>query len=89
VLRVNSYGSITHMAPEVLGHKLVSRAADVYALGVLLWQVRGRRQARGGGGAPAGGQAGDGSMVARSMVSRMAGDGLGISLGSQVRAAVW
>lgn len=49
----------------------------------------GAQAGKGGGGAQAGGQAGDGSMVARSMVSRMAGDGLGISLGSQVRAAVW
>lgn len=30
-----------HQAPEVLEHNFVSKAADVYSFGVLLWQVRG------------------------------------------------
>ena len=39
---VNSkvYGALTHMAPEVLGQNRMSRAADVYSWGVILWQVR-------------------------------------------------
>jgi Protein tyrosine and serine/threonine kinase len=32
-------GTITHQAPEVLEHGLLSQAADVYSFGVLLWQV--------------------------------------------------
>eukprot|EP00878_Enallax_costatus_P015719 GHUV01016470.1.p1 GENE.GHUV01016470.1~~GHUV01016470.1.p1 ORF type:complete len:346 (+),score=111.35 GHUV01016470.1:799-1836(+) len=34
-----TYGTITHMAPEVLEHGMVSKAADVYSFGVLLWQM--------------------------------------------------
>jgi hypothetical protein len=32
-------GTITHMPPEMLEHGICSKAADVYAFGVLLWQV--------------------------------------------------
>eukprot|EP00775_Hariotina_reticulata_P009524 gene9524-9688_t len=34
-----TYGTLTHMPPEVLEHGLTSRAADVYSFGVLLWQM--------------------------------------------------
>ncbi|KIZ03647.1 Mitogen-activated protein kinase kinase kinase [Monoraphidium neglectum] len=34
-----TYGTLTHMAPEVLEHGIVSKAADVYSFGVLLWQM--------------------------------------------------
>jgi serine/threonine protein kinase len=39
MLQTNSYGSVTHMPPELLGEGLLSKAADVYSLGVLLWQM--------------------------------------------------
>ncbi|KAG2484907.1 hypothetical protein HYH03_016293 [Edaphochlamys debaryana] len=32
-------GTLTHMAPEVLLHGQVSKAADVYAFGVTLWEM--------------------------------------------------
>lgn len=41
ILRVGGYATVTHMAPEVLMEKTISREADIYAVGVLLWQVRG------------------------------------------------
>jgi serine/threonine protein kinase len=40
-------GTITHMPPETLEHGIISKAADVYSFGVLLWQVGG---CPGGGG---------------------------------------
>ena len=39
VVRAQSYATITHMAPEVLTDLLLSPASDVYAFGMLLWQV--------------------------------------------------
>ena len=39
LLRVNSYGTVTHMAPEVQLQGVSSKAADVYSFGVLLWQM--------------------------------------------------
>ncbi len=38
-VEVEQYGIVTHMAPEVLASCLVSRAADSYSFGVLLWQM--------------------------------------------------
>ncbi|KAI8472537.1 MAG: kinase-like domain-containing protein [Monoraphidium minutum] len=38
-IQTATYGTITHMAPEVLEHGMVSKAADVYSFGVLLWQM--------------------------------------------------
>lgn len=35
-----TYGTITHMPPELLEQGIISKAADVYSFGVLLWQVR-------------------------------------------------
>ncbi|GAX78545.1 hypothetical protein CEUSTIGMA_g5985.t1 [Chlamydomonas eustigma] len=32
-------GTVTHMAPEVLLHGRVSKAADVYAFGIFLWEI--------------------------------------------------
>ncbi len=32
-------GTMTHMAPEVLLHGKISRASDVYAFGILLWEL--------------------------------------------------
>ncbi|KAG2491275.1 hypothetical protein HYH03_010282 [Edaphochlamys debaryana] len=32
-------GSLTHMAPEVMLHGHVSRAADVYAFGITMWEI--------------------------------------------------
>lgn len=40
IVRAQAYATITHMAPEVLTDLLLSPAADMYAFGVLLWQVR-------------------------------------------------
>jgi hypothetical protein len=43
----SDHGAATAMAPEVLSQRLVSKAADVYSFGVLLWQVgRGTRRLR-------------------------------------------
>lgn len=39
LLRVNSYGAVTHIAPEVIAARMLSRASDMYALGVLMWQM--------------------------------------------------
>lgn len=37
-------GTLTHMAPELLLHGHASRASDVYAYGILLWELAtGRR----------------------------------------------
>ena len=36
-----TYGTVTHMSPELLLEGRLSKAADVYSFGVLLWQVRG------------------------------------------------
>ena len=38
------YNTLTHQAPEVLLNNEISFAGDVYSLGVLMWQVRGRFQ---------------------------------------------
>jgi serine/threonine protein kinase len=32
-------GTMTHMAPELLLHGHVSKASDVYAFGILLWEM--------------------------------------------------
>ncbi|BDA44193.1 probable serine/threonine-protein kinase STY13 at C-terminar half [Coccomyxa sp. Obi] len=32
-------GTVTHMPPEVLSHGIISKAADVFAFGVLLWEM--------------------------------------------------
>lgn len=32
-------GTLTHMAPEVLLEGIISKAADVYAFGVMLWEL--------------------------------------------------
>lgn len=39
VVKVGGYATITHMAPEVLTDYILSPAADVYAVGVLIWQM--------------------------------------------------
>ncbi|KAG2493894.1 hypothetical protein HYH03_007831 [Edaphochlamys debaryana] len=38
-IKTQAYGTITHMAPEVLRDSTLSKAADVYSVGVLLWQM--------------------------------------------------
>ena len=38
-VETRTYGTITHMAPEVLRLNTVSRAADVYSFGVILWEM--------------------------------------------------
>ena len=32
-------GTVSHMAPELLNDKFMSRATDVYSFGVLLWEI--------------------------------------------------
>lgn len=42
-------GTLTHMAPELLLHGRASKASDVYAFGILLWElVTGLRAFQGG-----------------------------------------
>lgn len=38
-IKAAAYGTITHMAPEVLRNSTLSKPADVYSIGVLLWQM--------------------------------------------------
>lgn len=38
-VRTGAYGTLTHMAPEVISSNCLSRPADVFSLGVLLWQM--------------------------------------------------
>lgn len=38
-------GTLTHMAPEVLMFGKISRASDVYAFGILLWELYTGQQA--------------------------------------------
>ena len=38
----NLYGTVTHQPPETLKDNVVSYAGDVYAFGVLMWQVWGK-----------------------------------------------
>lgn len=38
-IETRTYGTLAYMAPEVLEHNIVSKAADVYSFGVLLWQM--------------------------------------------------
>ncbi len=38
-VHLNQLGTITHMAPEILMHGRVSKAADVYAFGITMWEV--------------------------------------------------
>ncbi|KAI8472786.1 MAG: hypothetical protein J3K34DRAFT_519492 [Monoraphidium minutum] len=38
-VETKTYGTMTAMAPEVISKGLVSKAADVYSWGVLLWQM--------------------------------------------------
>ena len=47
-VEINTYGALTHMAPEVLSQNQMGKAADVYSWGVLLWQVRREETTRGG-----------------------------------------
>ncbi|KAK9837249.1 hypothetical protein WJX81_001439 [Elliptochloris bilobata] len=38
-VETRTYGTITHMAPEVLRFNQISKAADVYSFGVILWEL--------------------------------------------------
>lgn len=38
-IQTRTYGTLTHMPPETLKSGIVSKAVDVYAMGVLLWQM--------------------------------------------------
>jgi serine/threonine protein kinase len=37
--KADGLSTLTYMAPEVIGHRQLSPASDVYSLGVLLWQM--------------------------------------------------
>lgn len=41
-INTNLYGTVTHQPPETLKDDVVSYAGDVYAFGVLMWQVWGK-----------------------------------------------
>lgn len=36
---ISSQGTLNHMSPELLVHGHASRASDVYAMGILLWEM--------------------------------------------------
>ncbi|KXZ50686.1 hypothetical protein GPECTOR_15g370 [Gonium pectorale] len=38
-ITTRSYGTITHMCPELLVDGLLSKAADVYSFGVIMWEL--------------------------------------------------
>lgn len=38
-VETNTYGTVTHMPPELLNEGILSKAADVYAYGVLLYEI--------------------------------------------------
>lgn len=38
-IKTNSYGTVTHMPPELLRSGVLGPATDVYAFGVLLWEM--------------------------------------------------
>ncbi|BDA44489.1 probable mitogen-activated protein kinase kinase kinase 11 at C-terminar half [Coccomyxa sp. Obi] len=38
-VETRTYGTLTHMAPEVLSCDIVSKGADVYSFGVMLWEM--------------------------------------------------
>jgi serine/threonine protein kinase len=42
-------GTLTHMAPELLLHRRASKASDVYAFAILLWELYTARRAFQGG----------------------------------------
>jgi hypothetical protein len=65
---------VTHMPPELLSEGQMSKAADVYAVGVLLWEVRTPSSARAlcAGGSPCV-RAWDAAMFYNSM-ARVASD---------------
>ena len=39
VVATRTYGTVTHLAPELLLQGRMSRAADVYSFGVVLWEM--------------------------------------------------
>lgn len=39
-VQTRTYGTMTHMPPETLSEGIITKATDVYSVGVLLWQVR-------------------------------------------------
>lgn len=38
-IRTQTYGTVTHMPPELLNDSLLSKATDVYSFGVILWEL--------------------------------------------------
>ncbi|KAK9916182.1 hypothetical protein WJX75_009766 [Coccomyxa subellipsoidea] len=38
-VETRTYGTLTHMAPEVLSADMVSKTTDVYSFGVILWEM--------------------------------------------------
>jgi serine/threonine protein kinase len=38
-MQINQYGTVTHMPPEMLLHGEISKAADIYSFGVLVWEM--------------------------------------------------
>ncbi|KAK9840576.1 hypothetical protein WJX81_002140 [Elliptochloris bilobata] len=43
--QTRTYGTITHMAPEVLVHNVVTKSTDTYSMGCLLWELYACRRA--------------------------------------------
>lgn len=42
-VHTKAYGTVTHMPPELLEKGLLTTATDVFSLGMLMWEVRGKR----------------------------------------------
>ncbi len=38
-LLLRSFGTVTHMPPELLSEGTLSKQADVYSFGVMLWEM--------------------------------------------------
>lgn len=48
-IKTQTFGTVTHVPPELLAKGTLSAKADVYAIGVLLWEIYTAEKVCGGG----------------------------------------